>query len=177
MRKYSKQFKLSAIQAFLDRGYGFRHVAAQFQMDPTLLRRWVVAYRTHGQASLEKTGRHYSAEFKLAVLHHKWREDLSLRATSGLYNLGNSTLVRSWEEQYYSGGHQPRPPRKEPVITAMPKAPRKSEDVSSMPTEQLTREQLLTRLAQLEAENAYLKKLEELDEKKARKKIARKKPG
>ncbi|WP_419198440.1 IS3 family transposase, partial [Pseudomonas putida] len=167
---YSKQFKLSAIQAFLDRGYGFRHVAAQFQMDPTLLRRWVAAYRTHGQASLEKTGRHYSAEFKLAVLHHKWREDLSLRATSALYNLGNSTLVRSWEEQYYSGGHQPRPPRKKPVITAMPKAPRKSEDVSSTPTEQLTREQLLTRLAQLEAENAYLKKLEELDEEKAKKK-------
>ncbi|MFG0684861.1 transposase, partial [Pseudomonas sp. WSY_20] len=104
MRRYSKQFKLSAIQAFLDRGYGFRHVAAQFQMDPTLLRRWVAAYRTHGQASLEKTGRHYSAEFKLAILHHKWREDLSLRATSALYNLGNSTLVRSWEEQYYSGG-------------------------------------------------------------------------
>ncbi|WP_207059812.1 transposase, partial [Pseudomonas parafulva] len=43
MRRYSKQFKLSAIQAFLDRGYGFRHVAAQFQMDPTLLRRWVAA--------------------------------------------------------------------------------------------------------------------------------------
>ncbi|MBF8653393.1 hypothetical protein IRZ81_21745 [Pseudomonas putida] len=59
----------------------------------------------------------------------------------------------------------------------MPKAPRKSEDVSSTPTEQLTREQLLTRLAQLEAENAYLKKLEELDEEKAKKKIARKKPG
>jgi len=46
-----------------------------------------------------------------------------------------------------------------------------------MPIEEHTRAQLLTRLAQLEAENAYLKKLEELDEEKARKKIAKQKPG
>ncbi|MNG38473.1 hypothetical protein D3C84_1262010 [compost metagenome] len=59
----------------------------------------------------------------------------------------------------------------------MPKAPRKPEDTSSTPIEELSRAQLLSRLAQLEAENAYLKKLEELDEEKARMKIAKKKPG
>jgi transposase-like protein len=52
MGKYSKQFKLSAITVFLERGKGFRHIAAQFQMAPTLLRRWVAAYALHGEAYL-----------------------------------------------------------------------------------------------------------------------------
>ncbi|RRV73647.1 transposase, partial [Pseudomonas sp. p99-361] len=32
MSKYTRQFKLSAIQAFLQRGIGYRFIAAQFQM-------------------------------------------------------------------------------------------------------------------------------------------------
>jgi transposase len=177
MSKYSKQFKLSAIQAFLDRGRGFRHIAAQFQIDPTLLRRWVEAYRVHGEASLNKPGGHYSVEFKLGVIHRKLRDNLSLRATAALFNLGNSTLVRRWQEQYYSGGSQSLSNRKEMLVTAMRKAPRKPVETASKPIEELTRAELLERLAMLEVENAYLKKLEELDEEKARLKIARKKPG
>src|SRR5476651_1728679 len=68
MSKYTTQFKLSAITAFLERGRGFRHIAARFQMDPTLLRRWVEAYRLHGEASLSSTGGRYSALFKFSVL-------------------------------------------------------------------------------------------------------------
>ncbi|WP_143502012.1 helix-turn-helix domain-containing protein, partial [Pseudomonas sp. Irchel 3E13] len=60
MTTYSKQFKLSAIQAFINRGRGFRHVANQFQIDPTLLRRWVVAYQHHGEASFKRSRRHHS---------------------------------------------------------------------------------------------------------------------
>ncbi|WP_085985485.1 IS3 family transposase [Pseudomonas putida] len=160
MSKYSKQFKLSAIQAFLDRGRGFRHIAAQFQIDPTLLRRWVEAYRVHGEASLNKPGGHYSVEFKLGVIHRKLRDNLSLRATAALFNLGNSTLVRRWQEQYYSGGSQSLSNRKEMLVTAMRKAPRKPVETASKPIEELTRAELLERLAMLEVENAYLKKLE-----------------
>lgn len=79
MSKYTTQFKLSAITAFLERGRGFRRIAAQFQMDPTLLRRWVEAYRLHGEASLSSAGGRYSALFKFSVLQRMWRDSLSLR--------------------------------------------------------------------------------------------------
>jgi len=178
MSKYSKQFKLSAIQAFLDRGRGFRHIAAQFQMDPTLLRRWVAAYQLHGEASLEKPGGQYTSEFKLSVLYRMWREKLSLRATAALFNLGNSTLVRNWEQQYYSNGTQALCSNHEKsALTMSKKASRKSVAPPSVPAEELTREQLLDRLETLETENAYLKKLEELEQEKARLRNARKKPG
>ncbi|XGZ91514.1 transposase [Pseudomonas sp. NT2] len=80
MSKYTTQFKLSAITAFLERGRGFRRVAAQFQMDPTLLRRWVEAYRLHGEASLSSTGQRYSALFKFSVLRRMWDDSLSCAA-------------------------------------------------------------------------------------------------
>lgn len=175
MSKYSTAFKQSAVQAFLQRGRGFRHIAAQFQLDPTLLRRWVMSYQFHGEASFAKPGGHYSREFKLSVLYRMWRDKLSLRATAALFNLGNSTQVRRWEEQYYSGGIYALSSSKEMLANAMPKAPRKSEELK--PIEELTHAELLKRFRQLEAENAYLKKLEELDEEKARLKRARKKPG
>jgi transposase len=177
MSKYSTQFKQAAIQAFLKRGRGYRHVAAQFHMDPSLLRRWVTAYRLHGEACFDTPGGHYAVEFKHNVLHHKWREQLSLRATAALFNLGSSTLVRRWEEQYYSDTAHVRNSSKEMSITAMPKTPRKPVEQPSRPLEELTQAQLIARLRQLEAENAYLKKLEELDEEKARMRQARKKPG
>lgn len=177
MSKYSTQFKQSAIQAFLKRGQGFRHIAALFEIDPTLLRRWVMSYQLHGEASFTKPGGRYSREFKLSVLYRMWREKLSLRATAALFNLGNSSQVRRWEEQYYSGGFQALSSSKEMLVTPMPKAPRKPEEAAPKPIEELTHAELLKRLRQLEAENAYLKKLEELDEEKERLKKARKKPG
>ncbi|WP_163004632.1 helix-turn-helix domain-containing protein, partial [Pseudomonas viridiflava] len=90
------QFKLSVITAFLERGRGFRFIAEQFQLDPTLLRRWVEAYRLHGDASLQARPISYSAEFKLAVLQQMWRENLSFRRVAAVFNLGNSTQVGIW---------------------------------------------------------------------------------
>ncbi|WP_458723847.1 transposase [Pseudomonas brenneri] len=48
MSKYSDQFKLTAIQAYLEDGKGFRTVAQRFAVDFSLLRRWVCAFQKHG---------------------------------------------------------------------------------------------------------------------------------
>lgn len=98
MSKYTTQFKLSAITSFLERGSGFRYIASQLQMDPTLLRRWVDAYRIHGEASLSTRSKDYSLEFKLTVLQRMWRESLSMRRVAALFNLGNSSQVGRWQQ-------------------------------------------------------------------------------
>ncbi|KAA2226264.1 transposase [Pseudomonas brenneri] len=56
MSKYSDQFKLTAVQAYLEDGKGFRTVAQRFAVDFSLLRRWVCAFQKHGQFSLRKPG-------------------------------------------------------------------------------------------------------------------------
>ena len=178
MSKYTMQFKLSAITAFLERGRGFRFIADQFQMDPTLLRRWVQAYRLHGDASLRVRSKGYSAEFKLSVLQRMWRDNLSLRRVAALFNLGNSSQVGRWQQQYYSGGFEALTAGKGLTI-AMPLPPEKIPDPTSPSDDDLSHAELLIKLRKLQVENAWLKKLKEFREEKKRQaqaKVAGKKP-
>ncbi|MHC8303772.1 IS3 family transposase [Pseudomonas sp. PB3P13] len=157
MSQYTSQFKLSAITAFLERGRGFRFIAAQFQMDPTLLRRWVEAYRLHGDASLKVRSRVYSPEFKLGVLQRMWRDKLSLRRVAALFNLGNSSQVGRWQQRYYSGGFEALSAGKG-LNTAMTLPPDKIPDPTSPSDDDLSHAELLIKLRKLQVENAWLKK-------------------
>lgn len=178
MSKYTTQFKLCAITAFLERGRGFRHVAARFNMDPTLLRRWVQAYQLHGEASLINRRERYSPLFKFSVLQRMWRDSLSLRRVAALFNLGDSSQVGRWQQQYYSGGIEALASGKKGLNIAMPKPPAKPRKTAvPLTDEERAHKALLDELQYLRMENAYLKKLAELDEAAMRrKKEAKKKP-
>jgi transposase len=177
MGKYSKQFKLSAINAYLERGQGFRHVAAQLQMDPTLLRRWVAAYELHDEASLLGRVKEHSPEFKLSVLQHMEREKLSFRQTAAVFNLGSSTQIGRWQQQYYSGGIEALTSGKKGPRNVMPKLPAKPRKPVLLTDEERAHKELLDELQFLRMENAYLKKLKVLGEEAIRRdKEAKKKP-
>lgn len=178
MGKYTKQFKLSVINAFLERGGGFRHIADRFQIDPTLLRRWVAAYQLHGEASLQRRREIHPPEFKLSVLQRMWRDQLSFRQVAALFNLGSSTQVGIWQGQYYSGGYEALQSGKKGQSIAMPLPPAKPPESSSTHDEDLSHAELLSKLRKLQVENAWLKKLKEYrEEKKRQEKGTRKKPG
>ena len=181
MIKYTHQFKLSVIQAFLERGSGFRFIAARFQMDPSLLRRWVQAYRVHGDASLQRRSKHHTPDFKISVLERMWREKLSLRQTAAIFNLGGSTQIATWQAQYYSGGFEALSTGKKGPYTVMPRPPKppvKPTEAAPVNDEDLSHAELLDKLRWVQAENAVLKKLKALREEKARQQQAeKKKPG
>ena len=177
MGKYSKQFKLSAIHAYHERGQGFRHIATQLQMDFTLLRRWVAAYELHGAASLQGRVKEHSPEFKLSVVQHMEREKLSFRQTAAVFNLGSSTQIGRWQKQYYSGGIEALTSGKKGPRNVMPKPPTKPRKPLVLTDEERAHKELLDELQFLRMENAYLKKLKELREEAIRRdKAAKKKP-
>lgn len=177
MGKYSIQFKLSAVRAYLERTLGLRCIAEQFQIDPTLLRRWVAGFQLHGEASLQRSRRYWSADFKRSVIHHMWRNQLSFRQAAAVFNLGNSTQIGIWEKQYYSGGFQGLVSGSKRVKKPMPKLPATTSQSSPTNDEDLSHAELLAKLRKLQVENAVLKKLKELrEEKKRQAQVARKKP-
>lgn len=179
MDKYSKQFKLTAITTFLEGSKGFRHVAARFEMDVSLLRRWVAVYRLHGEAGLRRRrndGSH-TADFKLSVLQRMWTERLSLRQTAALFNLGSASQVGIWQQQYYSGGIHALSPKPQGLPTPMPKSITPPAQ-PSVRDEDLSHAELLAKLRKAELEIIWLKKLKEEREKQKRQAAsARKKPG
>ena len=171
MSKYSDQFKLTAVQAYLEDGKGFRTVAQRFAVDFSLLRRWVCAFQKHGQFSLRKPGQRYSATYKRSVLEYMHKHQLSSRQTAAHFGLGQSSQIGIWARQHYSGSLAlPIPKRKKP--TAMSKKPYPIKPTTSDDTDK-SRDQLLAELEWLRMENAYLKKLEEL---KAQERSRPKKP-
>jgi len=172
MGKYTEQFKLTAITAYLDGDNGFRKVAQQWGIDFSLLRRWVATYQSNGTLSQRSHARRYAEDFKRRVLDYMHEHRLSLRQTAAHFDLGQSSQIGNWQRQYYSCGpaasvaHQ-----KKPIKVPKKIKPAKPTDTDDS---QKPRDQLLAELEYLRMENAVLKELKALREEKER--IPGKKP-
>lgn len=168
MSKYDEQFKLKVVKQYLAGQAGFKRVAQQHGLNHAMVRRWVSVYRLHGKKALRKKSTHYSAQFKLSVLQHMWRNKLSFNQTAAVFDIRSWANVGIWERQYHGGGLDALAPRPRGRVKKMPQSP-PSKPVELTPDDQRTREQLLKENEYLRAELAYLKKLDALIQAEKRK--------
>lgn len=166
MARYDEDFKIEVAKQYLSARIGARSLAAQYGLDHGTVRRWAERYRQHGEAGLRKKFSRYSARFKLSVLRRMWREELSCRQVSALFDLrGGHSTVTVWERLYHEGGLdalKPKP-RGRPKTMPAPKPPKPL----PLPTEEAgSLEQLRKENEYLRAEVAYLKKLRALRQEK-----------
>lgn len=68
MSKYSEEFKLAIIKQYLSGKGGFKTVGDQYGVKYAYVRKWVHAFKAHGQKSLNKGYPNYPSIFKLSVL-------------------------------------------------------------------------------------------------------------
>lgn len=165
MGKYTEQFKLTAITAYLEGSNGFRKVAHHFGIDCSLLRRWVAGYQAGACLSPRSHGRRYTEELKQRVLKHMLEHHLSLRQTAAHFGLGQSSQIGIWLRQYYSGS-----PVASVAKQRRPAVPKKIKPIKPTDTNdaEKSREQLLGELEYLRMENDVLKELKALREEKER---------
>ncbi|WEK28789.1 MAG: IS3 family transposase [Candidatus Pseudomonas phytovorans] len=164
MGKYTEQFKLTAVSAYLDGNNGFRKVAQHFDVDFSLLRRWVSSHQSESSLSSRSHGRRYDDDFKRQVLSYMHEHRLSMRQTAAHFGLGQSSQIGSWQRQYYSGDPiAPVDRQKKPI-----KVPKKIKPAKPTNTDdsQKPRDQLMAELEYLRMENAVLKELKALREEK-----------
>ncbi|MGB2993671.1 MAG: helix-turn-helix domain-containing protein [Paenisporosarcina sp.] len=159
MAKYSDEFKLKVVRAYLEGSLGYTSLAKAFNISTeSLLKRWVRAYKEFGEAGLRRISVKYvySVKFKLDVLSFMKQTGASYQDTAIQFNMNNPTLIANWNSKFLKEGIEGliekvkgRPPMsKNPKIKAI-----KQESTESR-EEQLEREIELLRL-----EVAYLKKL------------------
>jgi transposase len=165
MSKYSKQFKLKVVKEFLKSG-GQKRVAHLFEISHAQVRDWVLAYQVHGHSGLNPNYQRHSPEFKLQVLQHMSRHQISARPAAAHFGIGSMSSILEWQKLYNEGGivalaNRPigRPPMSQFNIKALLKKP----------ISELTPAEMRRRLEYAEAEAAYLKKLEALAQSKAAK--------
>ena len=162
MSKYDQQFKLTVVKAYLAGVAGSKSLAKRYGVDHGAVRRWVRAYKALGAAGIEpKTYTHRSAHFKLKVLKRMWKDDLSCRGAAALFDIRSAASISTWERLYHEGGIEALEPRKRGRPARMQQPPSPPPDLPNDGTSRAPKE-LLDELRYLRAENAYLKKLQDL---------------
>lgn len=151
--KYDIDFKKSIVDRVITGKSGYKTVAKEFSIQHSMVKRWVCFYRRHGLEGLNPMSSRYSAEFKLKAITEMRVKFLSLAETCVEFKIPSMGTLMKWITIYDSEGPPGLALEKRGKHKAMPKKSKKP----------LTREEeLLEELADLKAENAYLKKLHAL---------------
>jgi transposase len=162
VRKFDVKFKGKVVREYLAGKGGYKLLAAKFGIAESMVRRWVGAYRHHGNAGLIRQRGAYTLAFKLEVLHRGVAENLSRRELAAIYNIGNPHSITTWQQQKARGElrslKSTRPSGQDISVPAKKKtSSQSSETKRSEESDQLLREN-----QRLRAEVAYLKKFNAL---------------
>lgn len=168
MSKYTKEFKLEVVSHYVSGLDGYRATANKYGINRSQVRSWVDIHRSDTPDSTEGRHAYRSAQLKRHVLERIQIDGLSLREACRRFNIAAASSILVWQKQYAEGGLAAleRKPRERPKMKPF-KPPTK-------PLSELTQAELARYVEYLQAENAYLKKLEALVQSK--KQAAQKKP-
>jgi transposase len=156
MSKYTRELKFIVAKEYLD-GMTPNLLGQKYSVPSKHIRYWAQVYSLHGEDSFAVDGQSVSTEFKREAIELMWTNNWSIRHTSAVLNLSFSTTLTAWLNKYKARGIKGLENRRgvKMSMKKSPKQPQKSDD-------EMTLEELREELAYLRAENAALKKLEEL---------------
>ena len=152
MSKYSDEFKLKVVNAYLLGEGGAGTIANKYNVARTCVQQWVAQYELTG--SFTKPTRHFSGEFKLKVLNYQQEHHLSDLQTALIFGITNHGTICAWRKKYITGGTEALF-QKQGRRSKMPK----KSLIPNKPREEWTKDE---ELAYLRMENEYLKKLNAL---------------
>ena len=163
MQKYETEFKLKVVESFLAGEGGAKLLARRWSVPEEKVRSWVSHYRFHGLDGLRPKRGTYTSDFKLLVLSHQDREQLSSRQVAAIYDIRNPNQVVVWRRALEHGGaaalESKRPARPMRADKLDPEPPGTNQTGTDGLSSQLA---LREEVEQLRAEVAYLKKLQAL---------------
>ncbi len=168
MSKYIRELKLCIAQRCLD-GESSRTLAKEFSIPANQIRYWTSVYRIYDSSSFLPLDYENTAGFKFSVLKSMWENNWSIKRTSAEFNFSSIGTISAWLKLYNRSGFpglHSRSKGRTLVKNQSNKRPTKSDEEMSL-------DEFREELAYLRAENAVLKKLEELD--KLKRKAAKKK--
>jgi transposase len=159
MEKYKTEFKLKVVKSFLAGDGGAKLLARQWSVPEEKIRTWVNHYRLHGIDGLLPKRSAYSAQFKLQVLSHQDREQLSRRQVAAVYDIRNPNQVVVWRRNFDESGVEAfsKVEQRRTHMKSERRSPALPSTVITESTQALHEEN-----EQLRAEVAYLKKLQAL---------------
>lgn len=151
--KYDYRFKRAVVLEVIKEGLSCYSVGNKFELCKSMVQRWVRLYKMHGAKGLKPVRNKYSKRFKLKVLQEMKENSLSFQETCIRFKIPSMSILKRWVKIYDQEGSE-----------GLSRENRgRSKSMARKSKKPMTREeQLLDELADLKAENAYLKKLHAL---------------
>ena len=188
MAKYSYELKRKIVEEYLFGESSYPILEDKYQIDESLIRRWVNNYKHFGDEGLmrSRNKRSYSVEFKLEAITRYETSECSYQQLALELGLTNPSIIANWRRQYREKGMEGlrshkrgRPVTKKDDRNQAPNPSKSSEDLDAS-----TRDALENRIKELEAENRkltiqkmYLEQLRSLAREEAIKKRRRSSPN
>ena len=159
MEKYKTGFKLKVVKSFLAGEGGAKLLGRQWSAPEKKIRTWVSHYRLHGLDGLRPKRSAYREQFKLQMLSHQDREQLSSRQVAAVYDIRNPNQVVGWRRNLQEGGLPALGSKKQghPTVKPERRFPALPDKVTADSAQALPEEN-----KRLRAGVAYLKKLQAL---------------
>ncbi|CAM3375758.1 helix-turn-helix domain-containing protein [Nosocomiicoccus ampullae] len=167
-KKHSFEFKVKVVNEYLNGSGGYRVLGEKYNVDRSLVQKWVRQYNTYGYQGLTKSlsNTQYTSEFKQAVLKYREENQLSYRETAEYFGIKHFTTIANWNRKIQEGGPAALEGKQGRPIKYMSKKENNQKQVSkSEPLNETEREELerlREELRMKELENIILKKLNAL---------------
>ena len=169
MAKYSCEFKLKVVQAYLNGEGGYVYLAKQYNI-PGLeqVRKWVKAYKEFGNKGLMRSreNNNYSFQFKLSVVELYLSSEVSYQELALSQGINNPALLNRWVNDFRIAGPDALRPkkkgRKKTLNMNEDKKNAKTTEEKPVDTSAEHVKELEDENLKLRIENAYLKELRRL---------------
>ena len=167
MAKYSFEFKMEVVQAYLNAEGGYRYLASKYNIPAKRrIEEWVHAYREFGEEGLMRSrqNKKYTFQFKLSMVELYLSSEVSYQELALSQGISNPSLIVKWVNDFRIAGPDALRPKKKgrkktlgTKNNSTPNIENKPIDTSAEHIKELEDEMLKLRI-----ENAYLKELRRL---------------
>ena len=162
-KKYSKELKLAAVQDYLSSDYSYNEVTRKYEISSTsLLRKWIKKYNSHrelndtsrGRTTTMTKGRNTTLNERKEIVFYCLENEKDYQKAAETFKVSYQQVYQ-WVKKYDNGGEE----------ALIDKRGRKKEEVelSAEQKMKLEMQKIERENERLRAENAFLKKLEEIE--------------
>lgn len=166
MAKYSFEFKLQVVQAYLKNEGGYPYISRKYGVPAwSNIKKWVKAYNEFGEEGLTRSRKNenYSFEFKLHVVELYLSTEVSYQDLALSVGINNPPLITKWVNDFRIAGPDAlRPKRKGRHSKVSKPNENKLPDIENVNNNSEYLKQLEDENLKLRIENAYLKELRRL---------------
>ncbi|MEB3429003.1 IS3 family transposase [Citroniella saccharovorans] len=124
MAKYSTEFKIKVVNAYLNNEGGYGTLAKKYDINgASIVERWVNSYKTQGYEGLKisRKNNSYSFEFKKNIVNLYLTGEMSYQELSNQFKINNPAIIARWVIDFRNQGLDGLRPKKRGRPSSMSK--------------------------------------------------------